>query len=195
MLPFVRGCQTHIARRHPTRNARIVVPVVVLFAAAAVACASCKHASSPPPPSSPSRLLGESIPSFKRTTVQGDEVRSEGAARLLVVDFFAEYCRPCQRSLPALEILHRTRPEVSVVGVSLDENATQARRTILRHGLTFPIVHDPQHLLAGRFRVTDLPICFLADRAGRIVWVGGPDQPEGALARAVASIIDGTKGE
>lgn len=191
MLPLVLGCQTHIARGNPTRAAGLAA----LAAAAALVCSACSHAPSPPPPSSANRLLGETLPSFKRRTVQGGEVASEATPGLLVVDFFAEYCRPCQRSLPALEALHRARPELTIVGVSLDEDVVKARRTILRHGITFPVIHDPQHVLAGRFRVADLPICFLADRGGRVRWVGGPDQPEGALARAVAAIIDGTKEE
>jgi peroxiredoxin len=167
-----------------------------MFWGAACANVFSACASAPPPPaSSANRLLGEPLPAFERRTVQGGKVASDPARGLVVVDFFAEYCRPCQRSLPALEALHRARPELAIVGVSLDEDVIATRRTILRHGITFPVVHDPQHVLAGRFRVADLPICFLSDRGGRVRWVGGPEQPHGALARAVAAIIDGTKEE
>jgi cytochrome c biogenesis protein CcmG, thiol:disulfide interchange protein DsbE len=73
------------------------------------------------------------------------------------------------------------------VGVSLDESGDAARRSIARHHLTFPVVHDSGNVLAGRLRVTELPISFVVDGQGRIRWVGGPDQPDDALARAIAA--------
>src|SRR5262245_42259497 len=110
---------------------------------ATLVCA-CSHAAPPPPPpSSPSRILGEEVPAFQRPTVQGgtfDTASSSG--RVLVVDFFAEYCRPCQQALPALEAFHRAHPELEMVGVSLDGDAAGARRSIGRHHLTFPVVLD-----------------------------------------------------
>jgi peroxiredoxin len=151
----------------------------------------CAHAPPPAaaPPSSPSRLLDAELPSFRRPTLQGGTFDSSSAAgRLLVIDFFAAYCRPCQRALPGLEALHRQRPDLSIVGISLDETGDAARKSVLRHHLTFPVVHDSNNVLAGRLRVTELPVSFLVDGQGRIRWVGGPDQPEDALARAVAAL-------
>jgi len=43
-------------------------------------------------------------------------------------------------------------------------------------------------VLAGRLRVTELPVSFVVDGQGKIRWVGGPDQPEDALARVVAAL-------
>lgn len=153
------------------------------------ACAHQNSAPVAPPPSSPSRLLDAALPSFKRPTLQGGTFDSSAApGRLLVVDFFAAYCRPCQRALPELEALHRRQPELSIVGISLDDNRDTARKSVARHRLTFPVVHDAGNVLAGRLRVTELPVSFVVDGKGRIRWVGGPDQPEDALARAVAAL-------
>jgi len=169
-----------------------VRPVVTLCVLALSACAHAGNAPPPaPPPSSPSPLVGEAVPAFRRPTVQGPTFDTSAAsthARLLVVDFFAAYCRPCQRSLPALEALHAKRPDVEIVGVSLDDGPEGAVRMINRHHLTFPVVHDQGHVLAGRFRVTDLPVSFIADASGRIIWSAGPAQPEDALARAVMAV-------
>ena len=60
------------------------------------------------------------MPAFRRPTVQGGRSTPRRVGRVLVVDFFADYCRPCQRTLPALEALHRAQPEPVIVGVSLD---------------------------------------------------------------------------
>lgn len=154
--------------------------------------ASCAHPSdAAPPPSSPSPLLGAPVPAFRRPTIQGstfDTAAAHARSRLLVVDFFAAYCRPCQRALPALEALHAERPDVEVVGVSLDDSPEGAARMVGRHRLTFPVVHDGGHVLAGRFRVSELPASFIVDGNGRIIWSAGPLQAEDALHRAVTAI-------
>jgi cytochrome c biogenesis protein CcmG/thiol:disulfide interchange protein DsbE len=152
--------------------------------------AACAHApAEPPPASAPSAVLGAPLPAFRRASVQGPVFDSSATAgRVLVVDFFAAYCPPCQRALPAVERLARQRRDVVFVGVSLDGDAEAARRQVLRHRITFPVVHDPASTLAGRFRVTELPATFVVDGAGRIAWASGPGQPEEALARAVAAV-------
>jgi peroxiredoxin len=61
-------------------------------------------------------------------------------------------------------------------------------KSVARHHLTFPVVHDAGNVLAGRLRVTELPVSFVVDGHGRIRWVGGPDQPDDALARAVSAL-------
>jgi peroxiredoxin len=159
---------------------------------AAVLAAACAHAPEPPPPSAPSPLLGQEAPAFHRPTVQGpvfDTATARG--RVLVVDFFAAYCRPCQRALPALEALHESRPDVEIVGISLDDRPEGAVAMINRHHLTFPVVHDTEHVLAGRFRVSELPTSFVADAGGHIIWSAGPAQAEtesdDALLRTVTA--------
>jgi len=163
--------------------------VFLLGSALSGACAHQNSTAAPPPPSSQSRLLDEPLPAFHRPTLQGGTFDSSAAAgHLLVVDFFATYCQPCQRKLPALEALHRRQPGLSIVGVSLDETGDAALKSVARHHLTFPVVHDSGNVLAGRLRVTELPISFVVDGQGRIRWVGGPDQPDDALARVVAAL-------
>jgi peroxiredoxin len=153
----------------------------------AVALAGCARPADPPPPSSPSAVLNQPVPAFRRPTLQGTTFdTAEIGARLLIVDFFASYCRPCQKTVPALEALHRERPDVAIVGVSMDDTPEDAARMIDRHHLTFPVIHDRGHVLAGRFRVTELPSAFVVDGNGRIIWTAGPAQPEDALSRVVA---------
>ena len=150
---------------------------------------ACAHAAGPPPASSPSKLLGGAVPAFRRPTLQGGTFDSAAAAgQIVVVDFFADYCQPCQRTLPALEALHRARPGLTIVGVSLDETPDRAWRSVRRHGLTFPVIHDAGNVLAGRLRVTELPISFVFDGGGHVRWVGGPEQPADALERTVAAL-------
>jgi peroxiredoxin len=156
--------------------------------------ASCKHveAPAPPPPSTPSGILDAEVPAFRRPALQGGTFdTAEASGQVLVIDFFADYCKPCQRTLPALQAMHRTHPELAIVGVSLDESAAGAWKSIRRHHLTFPVVHDAGNVLAGRYRVTELPFGFVVDLAGKVRYAAGPGQPEDALERAVSATARG----
>ena len=171
-----------------------VRPSSALGALALPLVVACAHAPEPPPPSAPTPLLGREVPAFRRPTVQGpvfDTAAARANGRVLVVDFFAAYCRPCQRALPALEALHEARPDVEIVGVSLDDGPEGALAMINRHHLTFPVIHDGEHVLAGRFRVTELPTSFVADARGSVAWSGpaqGASRSDDALPRAVTAV-------
>jgi cytochrome c biogenesis protein CcmG/thiol:disulfide interchange protein DsbE len=105
---------------------------------------------------------------------------------VVVIDFFAAYCAPCARSLPSIEALHRSMPDVVVLGVSEDDEPAGAQRMVERHGLTFPVIHDAAHALAGRFRVTDLPASFVVDSRGVVRWHGDGENADdiGAVVRS-----------
>ena len=145
-------------------------------------------AAGPPPASAPSPLLGKPVPRFHRDSINVDATGTEARGRTTVIKFFAKYCEPCKRTLPAVQRLHETHENVSVIGIAEDEHASDAREMIQRYGLTFPVVHDSGNVLAGRFRVRELPVTFLVDENGTIRFVAGPDQDENDLERAIDTL-------
>ena len=142
-------------------------------------------APSGPPPSAPSPILDKSLPRFQRPTVNGDEVSTKDGGRVTVVKFFAKYCEPCKKTLPEAQRLSSSHPDVLFVGVAEDEYQADVQEMITQFGLTFPVVHDRGNVLAGRFRVDELPITFVADATGTIRWVGDGTTSEGGLEAAI----------
>ncbi|MEX1367331.1 MAG: TlpA disulfide reductase family protein [Nannocystaceae bacterium] len=146
----------------------------------------CKPGAAPL--TAPSPLVAQPLPSFARTTLAGPRIDTEQLhGQVVVIKFFAKYCEPCKRTLPAAQKLHARRPEVAFVGVSEDEYASDAQSLVDAYGLTFPIVHDRGNVLAGRFRVSEMPVTFVVDREGVVQWVGGPGQDEDDLEAAIAA--------
>lgn len=155
--------------------------------ALALILAAC-GGSSPPakaPPSSQSSLLGQPAPSFKREAVNGPTVDvGTPAKKVTVVKFIATYCQPCMKTLPAIEKMHEEHPEIAIVGVSEDEHENEAKQLVSSMHLTFPVVHDQQQVLAARYRVRDLPVTYVLDGKGTVVWVGGPEKTQDDLVAA-----------
>src|SRR5207245_2155337 len=83
------------------------------------------------------------------------------------------------------ERVHRAHGDVVFIGVDEDERADVAAKVVQSYGLTFPVVHDRENALSGRFRVTAMPMTFVVDRAGVIRWVGDETPTEESLACAV----------
>jgi len=143
------------------------------------------------PASSPSPLLHQTLPEFRRSAVSGGALFDSDAQRghVVLVKFFAKYCAPCQRTLPSVEALHREHPDVVVVGVSEDDMEDDAAEQVQMLGLSFPVVLDRGHALAGKFRVSEMPVAFVADERGRVVWVGGPEKDAASMRAAVSAAL------
>jgi peroxiredoxin len=133
--------------------------------------------SAAPVASAKSPLLAASAPELHRPTLTASGPNGpqlslrELHGRLVVVDFFAEYCQPCMRSLPELEQLHHDRPDLALIGIAEDPELETSVQLVQKLGLDFPIVYDQEHVLAGRYRVDGLPATFVIDRQGMVRWV------------------------
>lgn len=150
-----------------------------------LACA-CAGAPTPLPPSAPHPLLGRPAPAWRGATLQGGHFAPAMAqGRVLVVEFFARYCGPCQRRLPAVERLRQELPDVTVVGVSLDQTPEAALAQVRAFSLRFPVIHDEGGVIAGRYRIAELPAAVVVGVDGRVLWAGGPGQSDQALRQAV----------
>jgi thiol-disulfide isomerase/thioredoxin len=162
-------------------------PAGAFFAFAAVALLA-GAACGPPafPPSAGHPLFGAKLPDIHRQSLDGhtlDKGSLTGAP--VLVKFFADYCQPCKETLPAAERIHEAYPDVVFVGVDEDESGEVARDMVRRYGLSFPVVHDTSNVLAGRFRVSSMPMTFVADPSGTIRWVGAEGQTEAEIRQAV----------
>jgi thiol-disulfide isomerase/thioredoxin len=151
----------------------------------------CGRAAAPPP-STPHALLGSALPAFRRPTLAGSEVdTAKLRGQVVVVKLFAKYCAPCMRTLPEAQRAHEAFPDVAFVGIAEDDAQADAESVVAQFKLTFPVVLDRDNVLSGRLRVQELPMTIVVDREGVVRWVGGGEQPDGALRDAVASVRGG----
>ena len=96
---------------------------------------------------------------------------------VLLVDFWATWCKPCVKMMPKLQKLHDKHKleAFSVVGVSIDEDPTKPVKFVVDKEIGYPVVVDDASSPAWRsFGVKAIPATFLIDREGRIVaqWTG-----------------------
>lgn len=166
--------------------------VAVRWVLLCVGWVSCAHAPQAPAPSMPHPLLGLAFPAAQPRSLSGSALTlPDPLATLTVVDVFAAYCAPCGPRLEALQALGARHPQARIAGVSVDELPSLAHRQTQRYGVTFPVVHDPARTLSGRLRVRELPITFIVNKAGTVVWVGGPSHTGAQVEEAVVAALNG----
>ncbi len=121
-------------------------------------------------------LLDPPVPTPLETfaTLAGGRARlADFRGRVVLLNFWATWCAPCIREMPALDRLQAALDAegLEVVAVSIDRGGAKvirpfAKRLGLRH---LGLYHDPKAALFKAFGVTGLPTTFLIDRRGGIV--------------------------
>ena len=172
-------------RGAPPRSLGLPLALTLVIAAMA-AGGGCRRT---PPPSLPSSLFGATMPAFDRPAIDGRRISSTALrGDVVVVEFFASYCEPCRRSLPALRKLAARDPSLRVVAIGEDEREGATRAMAAEYELGVPVIHDAGNVLAARFRIDGLPSTFVIDGEGAVRWIGGADHDAATLARVVAAI-------
>lgn len=93
----------------------------------------------------------------------------------LVLNFFASWCAPCVKEMPAFEEVHQELgDQVRIVGVNREDRRTDADRIIEQTGITYEVVKGPDPLLE-RLEGTMMPTTVFITADGRVVRVhNGP---------------------
>lgn len=108
---------------------------------------------------------------FDLVRLDGVPVRfEEQRGRVLILDFWATWCAPCEVQMPILQEIWERRSDepLTIVGVSMDTDpAEEVSRWLDERNLTYPIaIADPQ--LSVDYDIWSFPTLVVVDPAGRI---------------------------
>ena len=93
--------------------------------------------------------------------------------KVVLIDFWASWCRPCRQTVPGLKKLYSQyhNKGFEIYGVSLDENADAWKAAIQQDGSGWIHVNDKTGNVANQWVVSVIPTSFLLDKTGKIVAV------------------------
>ena len=110
----------------------------------------------------------------------GDYRLSDDRGKVVVLNYFASWCPPCQTETPQFDAIYRQRKSAGVQFVGMDvkdPSKSAAQSWIKDKGITFPVVYDEAAKSAiqlGDVPMAALPSTVVIDRQGRVaaVYVG-----------------------
>ena len=108
--------------------------------------------------------------------------------RVVLLNFWASWCEPCQAEAPLLE---RAQSQLApaggtVLGVTYQDLSTDAKAFVARFKLTYPSLRDTSGEFAHSYGTNELPESFILDRSGRIVAIERGQIGPPFVSRAVA---------
>jgi cytochrome c biogenesis protein CcmG/thiol:disulfide interchange protein DsbE len=101
----------------------------------------------------------------------GSGALADYRGRLVVVNFFASWCAPCEQEAPLLNDVQGllARRGGTVIGVAVDDTREDTSGFVSSHGIRFPIWRDIDRAMSRGFELKGLPETFVIDEQGDIV--------------------------
>jgi thiol-disulfide isomerase/thioredoxin len=132
-----------------------------VLALAAVACAG----------EGPAPVVGRRAPDFDLAAIDGGRVSLAGLqGKPVVVNFFATWCTPCKKELPAFQALSAQYADrgLTFLLVDMQEDPDDVAVFLGELGVSLPAVVDSSGEVGKTYRVRGLPSTFFVGRDGVI---------------------------
>jgi cytochrome c biogenesis protein CcmG/thiol:disulfide interchange protein DsbE len=123
----------------------------------------------------------------------GEWKLADHRGQVVLLNYWATWCEPCQEELPALIQISRdsTPKDLAMVGVSLDAKSnTQAivKQFAQQHRIPYPVAF-PDVTLQTQYGLQSVPTTVLIDKHGRIAKTYAGPTTHDALAGDIATLL------
>ncbi|HTY08288.1 MAG TPA: TlpA disulfide reductase family protein [Candidatus Edwardsbacteria bacterium] len=136
--------------------------------------------------------LGQPAPQFMLKTHAGDDFYTHdyvGEPRgkrfrqerdVLVLSFFASWCKPCKQEIPYLTELagNYARDSIKFFLVNKGEEKGVVDNCVFENAITLPVLLDPYEVACKKFQLKELPTLVIIDRAGNTAFYHQGYAPE-----------------
>jgi cytochrome c biogenesis protein CcmG/thiol:disulfide interchange protein DsbE len=144
--------------------------------------------------------VGDIIPDFTLSFFDGykykdkSEVKlSELKGKVIVVNFWASWCKPCEQEAAEMEAAWRTYEQgdqVIFIGADYVDTEPEARGYLKKFNITYPNGPDLGTRISQMFRIQGVPETYFIDQTGKLVYAQiGPFASESEIHAIIDPLI------
>lgn len=119
---------------------------------------------------------GEKAPDFTLTTFDDQQITyADLAGKVVVINFWASWCKPCEQEAADLETAWRTYSQrgedVIFLGVDYVDTEPEALAYLAKFSITYPNGPDLGTRISQAYRTQGVPETYIIDRQGTLAYV------------------------
>ena len=116
---------------------------------------------------------GNKAPDFTAELIDGSSISlSDLKGKPVIINFWATWCGPCVREMPAFERLKEDfGDEIGIIAVNCGDDADTVKDFVDEYGYTFPVVLDEDYEVTMLYPSNSIPYTVVLDANGKITHV------------------------
>src|ERR1700734_312864 len=99
--------------------------------------------------------------------VLGDGTQTADLSKLrghvVLLNLWASWCAPCVEELPSLLVLQHNMPDITVVAISIDDDADAYQRFLTANKVDLMTVRDPSARINALYGTAQIPETYVID--------------------------------
>jgi peroxiredoxin len=135
--------------------------------------------------------VGKKAVEFTLSDINGNRVSlSEYSGKVVVLDFFADWCPPCRQEVPDFIELEKQygADGFSMIGVALvDRKAAKAFSD--KMGINYPVLIDDGNVSAAYGPIRSIPTTFVIDKEGKIAKIYIGYRPKEVFEKSIKELL------
>ena len=116
---------------------------------------------------------GVAAPDFTGELMDGTSITlSELQGKPVIINFWATWCGPCVKEMPAFERLKDDfGDKIGIIAVNCGDDAETVKDFVEENGYTFPVVLDEEYSISMLYPTNSIPYTVVLDAEGKVTHI------------------------